>query len=159
MMNREISFKLNEEEKSILTNPLRRLIDILRDDYKLTGTKEGCGEGECGACAVLLDGRLVNSCIITAAMIEGRNIMTIEGYRKTERFTILKNNFERAASVQCGFCTPGMLLAAEALLAVNPHPSEKEIRISLEGNLCRCTGYNMIIEAILSASKEGAGLW
>lgn len=158
-MDMKINFKLNGEEISIITNPLKRLIDILRDDFNFTGTKEGCGEGECGACAVLLDGKLVNSCLVTAAMVEGKKVLTIEGYRTTEKFKILKNSFEEAGSVQCGFCTPGIILAAEALLLENPHPSEVEARVSIEGNLCRCTGYNMIIEAVLSASKEGDGLW
>ncbi|MFA5385811.1 MAG: (2Fe-2S)-binding protein [Eubacteriales bacterium] len=150
---------LNGQQKSITANPLGRLIDLLRNDFQLTGTKEGCGEGKCGACAVLLDNRLVNSCLVAVAMLEGRDIITIEGYRETEKFSILKESFEKAGSVQCGFCTPGMILAAEALLSLNPNPSEEEARISLEGNLCRCTGYNMIIDAVLSASKEGKGLW
>ena len=158
-MEMEIKFKLNGEETSITTNPLKRLIDVLRDDFKLTGVKEGCGEGECGACSVLLDNRLNNACLVTAAMIAGKSILTIEGYRETEKFNILKAGFESAGSVQCGFCTPGMIMAAEALLLENPHPTREEAGIFLGGNLCRCTGYNMIIDAVLSAAREGEGLW
>jgi carbon-monoxide dehydrogenase small subunit len=158
-MKMDIKFKLNGEEVSVAVNPLKRLIDVLRDDFKLTGAKEGCGEGECGSCAVLLDNRLVNSCLVAAAMIDGKSVLTIEGYRETRKFKILKASFEKAGAVQCGFCTPGMILAAEALLLENPQPSEEDTRLSLAGNLCRCTGYNMIVDAVLSASKEGKGLW
>lgn len=155
----DITFGLNGETITITTHPLRRLLDVLRDDLRLTGTKEGCGEGECGACAVLLDGRLVNSCLVPAISLEGRSVMTIEGYRKTERFSVLSEAFARTGSVQCGFCTPGMVMAAEALLRDNPHPTEEEVREGLSGNLCRCTGYSMIVEAILLAAREGEGLW
>lgn len=155
----DITFELNGETITITTHPLRRLLDVLRDDLRLTGTKEGCGEGECGACAVLLDGGMVNSCLVTAANLEGRSVMTIEGYRKTERFAVLSDAFARTGSVQCGFCTPGMVMAAESLLRDNPHPTEEEVREGLSGNLCRCTGYSMIVEAILLAARQGEGLW
>jgi carbon-monoxide dehydrogenase small subunit len=155
----DITFELNGETITITTLALKRLLDVLRDDLRLTGTKEGCGEGECGACAVLLDGRLVNSCLVPAANLEGRSVMTIEGYRKTERFAVLSDAFARTGSVQCGFCTPGMVMAAEALLRKNPHPTEEEVREGLSGNLCRCTGYSMIVEAILLAARQGEGLW
>ena len=155
----DINFMLNEEFVHLKVNPLKRLLDILREDFGLTGTKEGCGEGECGACSVLMDKKLVNSCLIPAALLEGASVTTIEGFRRTERFNILKKCFEKAGSVQCGFCTPGMLLAAEALLSSIPDPTEEEIRYGLSGNLCRCTGYSMIIEAIKLAAEEGDGLW
>lgn len=155
----DITFELNGETITITTHPLRRLLDVLRDDLRLTGTKEGCGEGECGVCSVLLDGGLVNSCLVPAANLEGRSVMTIEGYRKTERFAVLSDAFARTGSVQCGFCTPGMVMAAEALLRDNPHPTEEEVREGLSGNLCRCTGYSMIVEAILLAARQGEGLW
>jgi carbon-monoxide dehydrogenase small subunit len=155
----DITFELNGKTITIRTHPLRRLLDILRDDLHLTGTKEGCGEGECGACAVLLDHCLVNSCLIPAINLEGTRVLTIEGYRETERFAVLSDAFAKTGSVQCGFCTPGMVMAAEALLRDTPHPTEEEIREGLSGNLCRCTGYTMIVEAVMLASQEGEGLW
>lgn len=154
-----IKFELNGQPQVISTDPLRRLLDVLRDDFQLTGPKEGCGEGECGACGILLDNRLVNSCLIPVGTVAGKKIITIEGFRSTRRFDVIQQSFAQAGSVQCGFCTPAMIMAAEALLAVNPHPSEAEIRDGLSGNLCRCTGYGMIVEAILAASREGEGLW
>jgi carbon-monoxide dehydrogenase small subunit len=158
-MIRTISFRINGQEVQLQTHPLRRLLDVLRDDLELSGSKEGCGEGECGACSVLLDGRLVNSCLLPVALAEGRDVVTIEGYRQTERFALLRNCFEAAGSVQCGFCTPGMIMAAEALLRENPHPEPGDIRTALSGNLCRCTGYSMIVQAVLLAAREGEGLW
>lgn len=154
-----ISFELNGKEVTLLTDPTRRVLDIIRDDFDCRGAKEACGEGECGACAILLDGRLVNSCLLTAAMIAGKSIWTIEGYRETERFQLLKTKLEEYGSIQCGFCSPGIIMAAEALLSNNPHPTEAEVREGLSGNLCRCTGYIMIIDAVLAASREGEGLW
>lgn len=158
-MLKNINFILNGQSISIHTEPLKRLVDVLRIDLDLTGTKEGCGEGECGACSVLLDDKLVNSCLVPAALLEGKSVLTIEGLKNTARYEILKASFEEAGSVQCGYCTPGMIMAAEAILQGNPHPSEGEIRLGLSGNLCRCTGYNMIVEAVLTAAKEGEGQW
>jgi carbon-monoxide dehydrogenase small subunit len=155
----DVTFELNGKTVTVTTHPLRRLLDILRDDLRLTGTKEGCGEGECGACAVLMDHHLVNACLVPAISLEGRSVLTIEGYRETECFTVLSDAFARAGSVQCGFCTPGMVMAAEALLRRSPHPTEKEIREGLSGNLCRCTGYTMIVDGIMLAAREGDGLW
>lgn len=158
-MSIDVSFELNGKNVTVTTHPLRRLLDILRDDLGLTGTKEGCGEGECGACAVLLDSKLVNSCLISAMNLEGSRVTTIEGYRETERFSVLSEAFAQAGSVQCGFCTPGMVMAAEALLQRIPNPTEEQVREGLSGNLCRCTGYNMIVEGILLAAKKGGLLW
>ncbi len=158
-MQMTIKFQLNGQAQVIRTDPLRRLVDVLRDDFQLTGTKEGCGEGECGACGVLLDNRLVNSCLVPVGTIERKEIITIEGFRPTRRFDVIQQSFAEAGSVQCGFCTPAMIMAAEALLSVNPNPSEADIREGLSGNLCRCTGYGMIVEAIMAASREGKGLW
>jgi len=155
----EIKFILNGAEVSLTTDHSRRLLDILREDFGLTAAKEGCGEGECGACAVLLDNLLVDSCLVVAAMLDGKEVLTLEGYKATERFQAIKRGFEQAGSVQCGFCTPGFVLAAEALLTRNPQPSEEEVRKAIEGNICRCTGYNMIVDGILAASREGEGLW
>ena len=158
-MSNEIKFKLNGDDVIYVGNSLRRLLDVLRDDFKLTGVKEGCGEGECGACAVLLDGKLVASCIVPIGAIDGSEVITIEGFRRTERFKIISDAFAEAGAVQCGFCTPGMIMATEAILSQNPKPTRDEIAEGLSGNLCRCTGMNMIIEAVEIASKNGGGKW
>jgi len=155
----KVTFTLNGETVTV-DEPLNmRFLDILRKELGLTGSKEGCGEGECGACSVFMDGWLVNSCLLPLASVEGRDIMTIEGYRETKRYKVLENAFVEEGAVQCGICTPGMVMAAENLLNRNPSPSEEEIRIALAGNLCRCTGYEMIFKAVKRASKEGEGLW
>jgi aerobic carbon-monoxide dehydrogenase small subunit len=154
-----IRFRVNGEQVALDTEPLTRLLDVLREDLDLKGTKEGCGEGECGACAVLLDGRLVNSCLVPVGAVEGCEVVTIEGFRDTQRHATLTEAFGAAGAVQCGFCTPGMMLAAEAILTANPRASRDEIREGLSGNLCRCTGYNMIVEAIAAAARKGEGLW
>jgi carbon-monoxide dehydrogenase small subunit len=158
-MTERIEFVLNRKRVALETHPLRRLLDVLREDFNLKGVKEGCGEGECGACAVLVDGNLVNSCLTAIGAVRGANVLTIEGYRETERFKILETAFAEAGAVQCGYCTPGMLMAAEALLSKNPKPSEAEIRAAISGNLCRCTGYGMIAAAIAMAARRGEGLW
>lgn len=155
----KIEFVLNGKKTAIMADPTKRLLDILRDDYGLTGAKESCGEGECGACAVLMDGKLVNSCLVAAVAVIDKEILTIEGFRKSKRFEAIARGFEKAGSVQCGFCTPGFVMATEALLRQNPHPTQAEVITAIEGNLCRCTGYNMIVEGVLIAAKEGEGLW
>lgn len=154
----KIEFTLNNKPETVDTDPMRRLLDVLRDDFGLSGVKEGCGEGECGACSVLVNGEIVFSCITPVGTVEGCTILTIEGYRKTDRYRTLEKALEEAGGVQCGFCTPGFVLAAEALLRRNPHPSEDEIREGLSGNLCRCTGYSGIVEGI-RAVAEREGLW
>jgi carbon-monoxide dehydrogenase small subunit len=154
-----ISFTLNNEEVSVKADPLRRLLDVLREDFNLAGVKEGCGQGECGACSVIIDGRLTNSCIVPVGTVEGKKILTIEGLKKTERFDVLQECFQEAGAVQCGFCTPGMIMASEALLSKNNNPDEDEIRVGLSGNQCRCTGYSMIVNAVKMAAKRGEGLW
>jgi len=156
---RKIDFRLNGVLVSIDTQLNRRLLDVLHEDFELIGVKEGCGEGECGACAVLIDHEVVNSCSIPIANCLGKDIVTIEGFSNTSRYKILKNAFEEEGAVQCGFCTPGMMIAAESLLNKNSNPTDEEIKIGLSGNLCRCTGYNMIIKAIKRAAKEGEGKW
>ncbi len=154
-----IKFILNDEKIAMDVPANMRFLDVLRKTLGLSGMKEGCGEGECGACAVLIDGDIVNSCIYPAANLHGKKVTTIEGFSKTKRFEVLEDAFVQEGAVQCGICIPGMILAAESLLNKNPHPSVEEIKIGLSGNLCRCTGYNMIIKAILRASKKGDGLW
>ena len=154
-----ISFTLNGNEIVYTGDPAERLLDVLRNDLRLTGTKCGCKEGECGACAVIIDGMLMNSCLVAMGRIEGSNVVTIEGYSKTARFSALDKAFEAVSAVQCGFCIPGMIMASECLLEKNPHPTDEEIRIGISGNLCRCTGYNSIVKAIGIAAREGRGLW
>lgn len=158
-MTQKISFILNGEKVEIYAEPAKRLIDVLRDDFGLVGTKEGCGEGECGACAVLLNGRLVNSCIMPVWNVQDCEVLTIEGFRKSKRFEILSDAFASAGAIQCGFCTSGMIMAAETLLKKYPKPTNEQIKNWISGNLCRCTGMNIIIEAIEIASKTGEGLW
>jgi aerobic-type carbon monoxide dehydrogenase small subunit (CoxS/CutS family) len=151
----KIHFTLNGKDVELTTPPNRCLLDILREDFTLTGTKEGCGIGECGACTVLVDNKAVNSCLILAGQVNGSDIMTIEGLAKNGTLHPLQENFLKYGAVQCGFCTPGMLMSAYALLKENPHPSEEEIKEAIAGNLCRCTGYKQIIEAI-QAARGGA---
>jgi carbon-monoxide dehydrogenase small subunit len=155
----EVAFTLNGGETRWRGAAAERLLDVLRDSYRLTGTKCGCGEGECGACGVIIDGRLRPSCLAAMGQLEGSTVLTIEGYRETERFAVLERAFAAFSAVQCGFCTPGMVLAAECLLSRRPRPTEGEIREALSGNLCRCTGYNAIVKAVALAAREGAGLW
>lgn len=155
----EIRFTLNGEKVTYGGSAADRLLDVLRGTYQTLSVKCGCREGECGACAVLMDGMLVNSCCIAMGAAAGASVVTLEGYRETERFAVLDRAFGEASAVQCGFCIPGMVLASEALLSKNPDPTEEEIREGLSGNLCRCTGYNAIVSAVRRAAKEGKGLW
>jgi carbon-monoxide dehydrogenase small subunit len=154
-----IKFILNGKTVETNAPPTSRLLDLLRDELELIGTKEGCGEGECGACSVFVNNLLQNSCLIPIGSIAGCNIQTIEGILETEQFKILDESYSNAGGVQCGYCIPGMIMASAALLSKNPHPSEADIREGISGNLCRCTGYNMIVEAINQAAKKGDGLW
>jgi len=137
----------------------RPLLDVLRNEFHLSGVKCGCNEGECGACAVIIDERLANSCIVALGSIEGSTVTTIEGYRATKRFAVLDKAYASVSAVQCGFCIPGMILASECILAKNPNPTKADIQTGISGNLCRCTGYNAIVSAIGTAAKEGQGLW
>jgi aerobic carbon-monoxide dehydrogenase small subunit len=131
-----------------------RLIDVLRKDLGLTGTKEGCAQGECGACTVVIDGEAVNACLVFAAQVEGKAVLTVEGLASAGALSALQMSFIEAGAVQCGFCTPGILMSATALLARNPKPSHEQIRQALAGNLCRCTGYAAIIEAVAAAADH-----
>ncbi len=151
----KIELTVNGRSHALDVDPLRRLLDILREDLHLTGTKEGCGEGECGACAVLLDGQLVNACLVPAAQLDGRTILTIEGLGTADHPDPVQQAFMEEGAAQCGFCIPGMVLAARALLNACPHPTHQEIRRGLAGNLCRCTGYERIVRAVeVAASRE-----
>ena len=154
-----IKFILNGKEVASVANANQRLLDVLRNEFSITGVKCGCKEGECGACSVILDGKLANSCMVAMGSIEGSQVMTIEGYSETERYTCLSEAYSSVSAVQCGFCIPGMVLASECILAKNPDPTEAQIRDGISGNLCRCTGYNAIVTAIGIAAKEGKGLW
>ncbi|PAE40694.1 (2Fe-2S)-binding protein [Bacillus sp. 7884-1] len=154
-----IKFTLNGKTVETDAPATVRLLDFIRDDRLLIGTKEGCGEGECGACSVFVNNLLQNSCLIPIGSMEGADIVTIEGIMESEQFKILDESYSIAGGVQCGYCIPGMVMASAALLSQNPHPSETEIREGISGNLCRCTGYNMIVDAINLAAKKGDGLW
>ena len=155
----KISFKMNGKPVSLDLDPSMRFIDVVREVLHLNGTKEGCGEGSCGACVVLMDGKSVNSCLLPVANAIGHEFVTIEGLKETKEFDVLQRSFAATGGQQCGFCTPGMIIAAYSLLKSNPHPSDEEIRAKMSGNLCRCTGYQAIVEAVKLASKEGEGLW
>jgi carbon-monoxide dehydrogenase small subunit len=150
----EISLTVNGAARTIRAYPMARLLDVLREELDLTGTKEGCGEGECGSCSILLDGVLVNSCLIPALQANGTSIVTIEGLANKERLHPLQKAFLDCGAAQCGICTPGMILAAVHLLDKTPQPSLEEIREGLSGNLCRCTGYLQIFEAVAEASQR-----
>lgn len=154
-----IQFTLNGAPVTTAAHPMTRLIDVLRDEFRLTGVKEGCGEGECGACSILKDGRLVNACILAVGMIEGSTVETVEAIAATDRGRAINEGYAEAGAVQCGFCMTGMAVATEALLRRNPHPDDPEIRVAISGNLCRCTGYNMIVDGIKRAAEKGSGLW
>jgi len=150
----QLELMVNGVERRLEAAPARRLLDILREDLKLTGTKEGCGEGECGTCTVLMDGRAVCACLVPACQAHGRKIVTVEGLAQDGRLNALQTAFVEKGAVQCGFCTPGMLMSATALLAHNPRPTRQEIRTALEGNLCRCTGYSKILDAVEQAAEN-----
>ena len=150
----EVSFIVNGKEEKILAHPMERLLDVLRNDLKLTGAKEGCGEGECGSCSVLLDGMLVNSCLVPVAQANGASIVTIEGISTHDFMNPLQEAFLECGGAQCGICTPGMILAAVHLLEKKPEPALADIREGLAGNLCRCTGYMQIFEAVAKAAQR-----
>jgi aerobic carbon-monoxide dehydrogenase small subunit len=155
---REISLVVNGAAKTVCAYPMERLLDVLRQDLGLTGTKEGCGEGECGACSVLMDGALVDSCLIPVGQAAGARIVTIEGMQHDARFRALSEAFLECGGAQCGICTPGMILAAIHLLEKEGTPSLDEIREGLSGNLCRCTGYIQILEAVADAARRSAAV-
>ena len=154
MSKHHVSTTINAEPVEFLCETEQTLLDVLRDELGLTGSKEGCSSGDCGACSVIVDGRLICSCLMLAVEAEGRTIETIEGLARGEALHPLQQKFLEAAALQCGFCTPGLLVAAKALLDRHPNPTESEARYWLAGNLCRCTGYDKVIRAVLDAAAE-----
>ncbi|MFM7012473.1 MAG: (2Fe-2S)-binding protein [Betaproteobacteria bacterium] len=157
MAKQHVSTVINGDPVEFLCDANKSLLDVLRNDLGMTGTKEGCGTGDCGACSVTLDGRLVCSCLVLGVEAEGKSVQTIEGMANGEHLHVLQRKFLEHAALQCGICTPGFLVAARSLLERNPDPTEEEVRFWLAGNLCRCTGYNKIIEAVLDAAREMRG--
>jgi len=149
-----LKLKVNGEGYEIFADPCKSLLDVLREELNLTGVKEGCQEGHCGACTVLVDGKSVKSCLVLAHQVQGKEITTIEGVAKNGQLHPLQQTFIDHFAIQCGYCTPGMILKAKELLDENPSPTEEEVNLALVGNLCRCTGYVKIVEAILAASSK-----
>ena len=151
----DIRFRVNQRDVTVRVHPMARLLDVLRQDLHLTGTKEGCGEGECGACSIVIDGQLANSCLLPALQAEGTSITTIEGLAPgDDELHAVQQAFITHGGAQCGICTPGMVLAAATLLERCPNPTEEDIRVGLAGNLCRCTGYMRIFEAVIQAQRQ-----
>lgn len=148
-----LRMEVNGKIVEVLIDPTRALLQVLREELKLTGTKKGCGQGDCGVCTVIMNGKAVNACLVLALQAEGKEIETVEGLGTPEKLHPLQASFIKSGAVQCGFCTPGMLMSAVALLRKNPHPKEEEIKRGISGNLCRCTGYIKIIKAIQSVVK------
>ena len=151
-----VSFTVNGEPQEILVQPWQTLLDALRDELQLTGTKEGCGNGNCGACTVILNGRAIDSCCMLAAEAQGQEVLTVEGLARNGVLDPLQEAFIAHDALQCGFCTPGLLMSARAFLNQTPHPSEHEIRLAIAGNLCRCTGYDKIVRAIQAVAEGKA---
>jgi carbon-monoxide dehydrogenase small subunit len=153
-MKKQVKLTVNGEPCEILVNPAQTLLQVIRGNLGLTGTKESCGLGDCGSCTVFLDGKIVNSCLILAVEADGKEVLTIEGLSKGGQLHPIQKAFIEHGAIQCGFCTPGMILTAKALLDENPAPTEEEVREAIAGNLCRCTGYVKIVEAIMAAADE-----
>ncbi len=149
-----LKFKLNGKAVSKKVKPTQTLLDFLRIEMNLTGTNGACEEGECGSCYVLVDGRPMNSCMMLAAQVQGRNVVTIEGLARGKKLDVIQQKFIECGAVQCGYCTPGLILAAKALLTENPHPTREEFLVGMEGNICRCTGYNKILRACELAADQ-----
>ncbi len=157
MAKQHVVTTINGNATEFLCETQQTLLDVLRDDLHMTGTKEGCGTGDCGACSVTINGRLVCSCLTLGVEVNGQSVETVEGIANSSKLHVLQRKFIEHAALQCGICTPGMLIAAKSLLEHNPDPTEEETRFWLAGNLCRCTGYNQIIDAVLDAAKEMRG--
>jgi carbon-monoxide dehydrogenase small subunit len=152
-MKQLIHFILNDEEKTLFVDPAMRLIDLLRYDLEMTGTKESCGVGECGACTVIMNGEAVNSCLVLAGQLEGSAVYTIEGLEKEGQLADIQKIFYKNTAIQCGYCTPGMIMSAKALLMHNPNPTVDDIKTALAGNICRCSGYNQILNAVQETAE------
>ena len=157
MSEHTITLTINGQQRTATTRANRTLLQLLRDDVGLTGTKDGCAEGECGACTVIMDGKPVNACLVLAAQADGRSIVTIEGIGTREHPHLLQKTFVAEGAVQCGYCTPGLIMSAYALLQENPRPTDEDIRRAIAGNLCRCTGYSQIVAAVQKAAEEQQG--
>ena len=155
-MKRLITLTVNEKVYEVAVEPNRTLTDLLRQDLRLTGTKKGCEVGDCGSCTVIMNGKAINSCLVLAVQANGSRVVTIEGLETDEGLHPIQKAFVDHGAIQCGFCTPGMILSAKSLLDRNPSPDEGEIRMAISGNLCRCTGYQKIVEAVQSAGKGGS---
>ena len=153
-MKHRIQIRVNGELKDLLVEPHRILVDLIRQDLGLTGTKKGCGSGDCGSCTVILDGRAVKSCLILAVEVDGSEILTIEGLRSDGKLHPLQEAFIQHGAIQCGFCSPGMMISAKAFLDQCPNPTEEQVKLAISGNLCRCTGYSKIVEAILAVARK-----
>jgi carbon-monoxide dehydrogenase small subunit len=156
-MPREVILTINDQNYRVEVEPDELLVDVLRDRLRLTGTKKGCGTGDCGACTVIMDGRPVTSCLVLAVAAEGKTIMTVEGLAADGALHPLQQSFIEHGAVQCGYCTPGLLMMAKHILDHNPSPTEAEVRTGISGNLCRCTGYTKVVEAIMNAGQKMAG--
>ena len=152
-MKQRISLNVNDVQRDVLVEPYQTLVEVLRDTLGLTGTKHGCGRGNCGTCTVLMDGKAVNSCLLLAVDAIGHAIVTIEGLTQDGRLHPIQQAFITHGAVQCGFCTPGLIITAKALLDENPNPTEQEVRTAITGNLCRCTGYHKVVQAIMAVGR------
>lgn len=158
-MKISVTITVNGDKYDLLVPPLRRLVDVLREDLGISGTKKGCGAGECGACTVIMDGQPINSCLVLAPQADGKSIITIEGLEKEDgTLDPVQESFIIKGAIQCGYCTPGMIMTAKALLKVNPCPTEEQIKDAISGNLCRCTGYQKIIDAVQDAAGKEQGV-
>lgn len=153
-MKHKISFTINGEKNTVEIESNKTLLKMIREDLNLTGTKEGCGAGECGSCTIIINNKAVNSCMMLAVEADGKDILTVEGLAKNGVLDALQESFVNNAALQCGYCTPGMLMSAKALLMRNPNPTEQDIKEAISGNLCRCTGYRAIVDAVTEASNN-----
>lgn len=152
-----IEFTLNNELVEVAISPELTLVKLLRENFDLIGAKEGCGQGECGTCTVLIDGKPINSCLVLAVEVDKAEVLTIEGLSEDDKLDVLQKSFMDKGAIQCGYCTPGMIMSAKGLLKVNPNPTEEDVIKAISGNLCRCSGYKKIIEAVLDASSKDGG--